>query len=103
MKLPQPDLVISKFADIYNNCDTLSVIAQCWPTLISAATDQESREAQLEKVINTIYPLMWEPWYRHQRSRPLRTLVSGSLVHKTKQLKLKIALMAEHKETAALL
>jgi hypothetical protein len=69
IKQPNADLIISKFAAIYDNSDTLSVVASCWPVLLanentSRDSFKQERISMLTKVVKTIYPLMWESWYR---------------------------------------
>jgi uncharacterized protein YqfB (UPF0267 family) len=69
MKQPKPDLIISKFGAIYDNSDTMSVVASCWPVLLANENTNQNAYKQenvsmLTKVIKTIYPLMWESWYK---------------------------------------
>jgi len=78
MHLPSPNLAMSKFAAVYNNSDTLSVVAQCWPIIVAKKKVKEEIEEAMAKVVASVYSLMWEPWYRNNRSFPLRTLPAMS-------------------------
>jgi hypothetical protein len=104
MKQPKPDLIISKFSAIYDNCDTMSVVANCWPVLLTnlnQADLKQERVQMLNQTIKAIYPLMWEGWYKQDRSFPYRTLPAASRSLKVKQYKLKAALLAGNQASAA--
>ena len=74
MTKPELDLVISQFAKIYNNPDTLSALALCWPLGDnSKIADPESKIERMRSLIMRLYPSLFDPNLHFDAIYPTRS------------------------------